>query len=478
MTGALLNMLSIESPSTVLSIDSSIHEEGIVPRLYPPGLSSCPPDINLPLSSPEAVAPLSWLSSPESLELIDVNLAKQNADPRAFVSSKGKRSSKRSDSIWGAWFFFSHYFRPSQPDKTGLKLDQFIVQHDMENMYMWAFRKRPENALGKMQLRSYMNGHARFGEPQFPFSAQKGFMRSHRMQRKYYRGLSNPQCVHGLELVRNPDISHVSKEDQSKWMELTGRQSNFTLPLEASDFVEWRTVPCTDIDSCERSGSPNGSSKKRASSKSVELGGSVLDLSCKLMGSADISNIASLKKRHKCDTPSSNEEECCVPNNSHSGEIFAEEFQQCEQPHWLAYSSGVIVDGSGPVVGAKTIYEDDEGYLIMVSLPFTDLSKLRVSWRNTAAHGVVKVHCHSTARMPVVMRGERTFRLSDPSPEHCPQGEFIREISLATRIPDDAELKAFYVEASAGLEITVPKHTQVSEEREVRVFLPPQLGKA
>ncbi|KAL7613086.1 hypothetical protein Lser_V15G08734 [Lactuca serriola] len=31
----------------------------------------------------------------------------------------------------------------------------------MENMYMWTFKERPENALGKMQLRSYMNGHSR-----------------------------------------------------------------------------------------------------------------------------------------------------------------------------------------------------------------------------------------------------------------------------------------------------------------------------
>eukprot|EP00250_Pteridium_aquilinum_P015141 c22405_g1_i1 orf=3-1037(+) len=343
----------------------------------------------------------------------------------------------------------------------------------MENMYMWAFCKRPENALGKMQLRSYMNGHARFGEPQFPFTIQKGFNRSHRMQRKQYRGLSNPQCVHGLEVVRSPTLSHVSKEDQKRWMELTGRELNFTLPLEAGDFSAWRTLPSTDLD-CGIS----DAAKKQASPNSVagEFGCSTLNLSCKLTGGCSYSSPSLLKKR-KCDAPCGNEEECCAPNTSHSGEILGEEIQQGEQPHWLADSSGVIVGASGPVTGAKSIYEDEKGYLVMISLPFTDMSRLRVSWRNTATHGVVKVQCCSTARMPIVIRGERTFKLSDLNPEHCPQGEFVREIPLATRIPDNAELKAFYVEASAGLEIMVPKHTRFSEEREVRVFLPPQIAK-
>ncbi|MCO5591206.1 hypothetical protein L7F22_045187 [Adiantum nelumboides] len=437
MTEALLTMLSMESPSTLLSMDSSVHDEGALPRLHQSGLVACPPDINLPLSSPDVGAPLPWLPSSESLEMLDVKLAIQNVDVRLCPSSRGKRQVKRSDSIWGAWFFFSHYFRPCRADKLGLKLDQFMVQHDMENMYMWAFRKRPENALGKMQLRSYMNGHARFGEPQFPFSAEKGFNRSHRMQRKHYRGLSNPQCVHGLELVRSPNFSLTSKEDQKKWMELTGMDLNFSLPLEASDFSNWRTLSCTDL-SFERSDALNTSSQKQSSPKSADLGCSTLNLSCKLTGGCSFSNLSSLKRKRKCETPSSNEEEGCVANTSNSGDMLGEEIQQGEQPHWLAGLSGVIVDSSGPVTGAKSIYEDEEGYLIMVSLPFTDMSKLRVSWRNTATNGVVKVHGHSTARMPLITRGERTFKLTDLNPEHCPQ----------------------------GLEIMVPKHKQLSEERE------------
>ena len=39
--------------------------------------------------------------------------------------------------------------------------EDFVVQHDMENCYMWVFKDRPQFALGKMQLRSYMNGHSR-----------------------------------------------------------------------------------------------------------------------------------------------------------------------------------------------------------------------------------------------------------------------------------------------------------------------------
>ena len=53
---------------------------------------------------------------------------------------------------------------------------------------------------------------------------------------------------------------------------------------------------------------------------------------------------------------------------------------------------------------------------------------------------------------------------------------FIREIPLTTRIPENAELEAYYLESGAGLEILVPKHNEFSEEREVHVFLPPQVA--
>jgi hypothetical protein len=34
-------------------------------------------------------------------------------------------------------------------EKSDLLLDMFLVQHDMENMHMWVFKERTENALGK-----------------------------------------------------------------------------------------------------------------------------------------------------------------------------------------------------------------------------------------------------------------------------------------------------------------------------------------
>ena len=501
MNDTLLTMLSMEGPSILLSMDGT---EGDHFRQM--AATSRPPDINLPLSV-DICSPSTWPSSSSSKssktnDILDVSLATTpptittnmtitttttSTQMRAtLTSSKGKRINRRSDSIWGAWFFFNHYFRPSHNDSMGhLKLDQFMVQHDMENMYMWVFRDRPENALGKMQLRSYMNGHARFGEPQFPFSVEKGFTRSHRMQRKQYRGLSNPQCIHGVEVCRNPNFSLVCEEDKKRWEELSGRDLGFTLAMEAGDFSEWRTLPYTDLDFersdvCSLGKCSNGSKKQQHSPKSIEGeygGGSTLDLSCKLIGQLGSSSSFPKRKR-KLDSSTAQcgnaDEECCAPP---LGEIVGEEIQQNdEQPLWLSESSGVLLEASGPVTGAKTIYEDEKGYLIMVSLPFTDMTRLRVSWLNTTTHGVVKIHGISTARVPIITRGDRTFKLTDSNPEHCLQGEYIREIPLATRIPENAELKAFYVEASAGLEIMVPKHSLFSEEREVRVFLPPQLG--
>ncbi|KAK7854976.1 hypothetical protein CFP56_030190 [Quercus suber] len=159
-------------------------------------LFSQAPDINLPLSSEP--------SPPPQLGMIHVM-------------------------YWMYAWGLSFYFKPvlnekskskiirdnngvSGYDKSDLQLDAFLVQHDMENMYMWVFKERPENALGKMQLRSYMNGHSRQGERPFPFSVDRGFVRSHRMQRKHYRGLSNPQCVHGIEVVRSPTSRVLMKK--------------------------------------------------------------------------------------------------------------------------------------------------------------------------------------------------------------------------------------------------------------------------
>ncbi|CAK9861471.1 unnamed protein product [Sphagnum jensenii] len=303
---------------TTLSMDSFAHEMSESSQRTG-GLGGGPPDINLPLSVEISPSDSSWGSKPS--DLLDVGLlTSQNPDLGSLSTSyKAKRWVRRGDTIWGAWFFFNHYFRPALTedcqnklnkrddglqqqlvplDKSDLRLDLFLVQHDMENMYMWTFKERPENALGKMQLRSYMNGHARFGDPQFPFSVDKGFARSHRMQRKHYRGLSNPQCVHGVEVVRSPDLSNVADDDKRRWMQLTGRDLNFLIAPEAAAFSEWRNIASTDFVDSEQmslpslSKTPNEIVMKHSSSKLVKRNGSSLNLTCHQLPSPPTTNLS------------------------------------------------------------------------------------------------------------------------------------------------------------------------------------------
>eukprot|EP01018_Ginkgo_biloba_P033159 Gb_13174 [translate_table: standard] len=484
MTETFLTTLSMDNPSTLLSMDSSAHEDCETARQT---VVCRPPDINLPLSVEISPSPF-WPN--DSSDILEVGLGPHNHESEGLLnlSKVGKKCARRGDSIWGAWFFFNYYFKPALTEKSknkltrdgasscvfeksDLRLDLFLVQHDIENMYMWIFKERPENALGKMQLRSYMNGHARLGEPQFPFSVEKGFVRSHRMQRKHYRGLSNPQCVHGIEVVRCPNLSNLSEPDLKRWMEVTGRDLNFSIPSDAEAFSSWRNCPNMDFDLDNRT--PYNCLKKNSLKNC--LNGTGLNLSTK--PSNDALELSPCNKRRKDLISLENDDECCLPMSSLFDRNQDLEIQiQDHPPSWSNDFSGVMRHACGPVTAAKTIYEDEKGYLIMVSLPFTDIQRVRVSWRNTVTHGIVKVHCISTARTPYIMRGDRTFKLTDPSPEHCPPGEFVREIALATRIPENAELEAYFVEAAAGLEIMVPKHHVFSEEREVRVFLRPQSG--
>ncbi|CAL9059779.1 unnamed protein product, partial [Musa banksii] len=495
-TQDLLTTLSMENhhPSTLLSMDpsggsvlsSSSHEDSdrelLIQRRQV--VLSGAPDINLPLSAERSPSQQSWISDP--CDILDVGLGPQIYDAEATLHipkvTAARKCTKRGDSIWGAWFFFSFYFKPvllekskgkviwdangvNGFDKSDVRHDVFLVQHDMENMYMWVFKERPENALGKMQLRSYMNGHSRLGEPQFPFGVDRGFARSHRMQRKQYRGLSNPQCVHGIEVVRSPNLMVVCEVDRKKWVELVGRDLNFSIPPEASDFESWRNLPSTEFE-LER---PPLKSTSHAHPKKL-LNVSSLNLSSQLNHSngdgMDLSAVCS--KRRKDFFPHVMDEDFCFPTNPHAERGQDVEMHQVE-PSWLNEFTGVMKHACGPVTAAKTIYEDDEGYLIMVSLPFADRQRVKVSWRNGLTHGILKIICASTARMPYVKRHDRTFKLTDPSPEHCPPGEFIREITLPTRIPEDAKLEAYYDETGALLEIIVPKHRVGPEEHEVRV---------
>ncbi|TKY52817.1 hypothetical protein E2542_SST24339 [Spatholobus suberectus] len=500
MGGSLLTCcLSMENhhPSTLLSMDSSApssHQELDLDMNGKVTLSRPPPDINLPLSAERSPPPQLWNRDPSADTVLDVGLGTQGYETESFLQlpKVGRKCTKRLDSIWGAWFFFRFYFKPvllekseakvvrdsngvSGFNKSDIKLDVFMVQHDMENMYMWAFKERPENALGKMQLRSYMNGHSRQGERPFPFSADRGFVRSHRMQRKHYRGLSNPQCVHGIEVVPSPNLISLDKDEQKKWIELTGRDLNFTIPPEASDFSSWRNLPNTEFE-LERpplpiKSAPNPHPKKL-------LNGSVLNLSTHLsnLSNGDRTDLSSISSKKRKDFfLCGNDEQCCLAVNPPSDRIPDLVMHPSEQ-HWLNNFSGVMKNVCGPVTAAKTVYEDDQGYLIIISLPFVDLSSVKVSWRNTVTHGIIKVSCVSTSRKPFIKRNDRTFKLTEPLSEHCPPGEFVREIPLSTRIPEDANIEAYYDGPGSVLEIMVPKLLPGSEEHEVRVCLRPNVG--
>ncbi|GJR37020.1 hypothetical protein Tco_1212704 [Tanacetum coccineum] len=490
--GDLLTTLSMDNNnnnnhlSTILSMDSclSVHDE-MERELNRAVDLSLPPDINLPLSAEPSPPP--WNDT--CGDMLDVGLGPQHYEVETSinVTKIGKKCAKRLDSVWGAWFFFNFYFKPALNDKSkskvnrenlydksDLKLDTFLVQHDMENMYMWTFKERPENALGKMQLRSYMNGHSRQGEKPFPFSADKGFVRSHRMQRKHYRGLSNPQCVHGIEVVRSPILMGLDEDERKKWMELTGRDLNFSIPLDASDFGSWRNLPSTDFE-IERPPVIRNTSASNGNHHQPKrlLNGSGLNLSTQssehVNGEANGNlngmdlTVGCNSKRKKNFFPHGNDDD----NSDGVLDIHHVE------PHWLSEFSGVMRNAYGPVTAAKTIYEDEEGFLIVVSLPCVDLQRCKVTWKNTLSHGIVKIICVSTGCPPVLKRKDRTFKLTDPAPEHCPPGEFIREIPLPTRIPEDAKIEAYGDESGTTLEIIVPKHREGPEEHEVRVCLRP-----
>ncbi|CAM0879403.1 unnamed protein product [Alopecurus aequalis] len=518
----LLNSLSMDNssghPSTLLSMDpagsshpataessggvsgmdaSSDRELFIVPR-HEPG-SQGPPDINLPLSADPSPLPASWSLDP--FDIFDVGLGTPTYESEvalmpkpsvngggATVGASARKCAKRGDSIWGAWFFFNHYFRPalvenpkgkvtrdasgsiSGFDKSDLRLDVFMVQHDMENLFMWVFKERPDSALGKMQLRSFMNGHSKHWEPSFPFSADKGFSRSHRMQRKHYRGLSNPQCLHGIEVVNSPDLTAVPEADMKRWAELTGRELNFSIPPEACDFESWRNLPSTDFELDRPQPQASKSVAHSSHNHKKALNGSGLNLSTPPSSDDGMDLSPKCAKRRKDFFGHGVEVDCAMANNSCSDREQEVEVQTGGEPSWMHEFTGVAKHASGPVTAAKTIYEDDEGYLIMVSMLFSDQQSVKVSWSNTPTHGIVKISCVSTARMPFLRRHGRVFKLTDPSPEHCPPGEFMREIPLATRIPENAKVEAYYNESSTGLEIMVPKHRVGPEEHEVQVL--------
>ncbi|CAI9780128.1 unnamed protein product [Fraxinus pennsylvanica] len=451
-----------------------------------------PPDINLPSLTEQTLPPQSW--NAEKCDILDVGLSSQIYESDSFLSfpKVGKKCGKRIDNVWGAWFFFNFYFKPvlnekskakiildsngvSGFDKSDVELEVFMVQHDMENIYMWVFKEKPKNALGKMQLQSYMNGFSRQGDRPFPFSVDKGFVRSHRMQRKYYKGLSNPQCVHGIEVVPSPDLTGLDEDDRRRWAELTGRDPKFTIPPEASNYGSWRNLPATEFE-LERppppiKSNPHSRSKKLLNRSALSLSTQPADHS-----NGDLIDLSPVGSKRKKDFVSlGNEDDCYFAVSAPSDRISDMEIHS-DKPLWLKEFSGVLGNVYGPVTAAKTIYEDKEGFLIVISLPFVDLHRVNVSWRNTLTHGIIKVSCTSLSGTPFIKRQNRTFKLTDPSPEHCPQGEFVREIPLSTRIPEDANIEAYYDGPQTILEILVPKLREGPEEHEVRVCPRPNHG--
>lgn len=482
-----LTTLTIENyhPSTFLSMDSIANSHDELDRDLNGQIVLRPPDINLPLSVEPSPPPQPWCH--DTFDILDVGLGHHSSesDKLLEMSKVGRRCAKRLDSVWGAWFFFNYYFKPvlkekskcniirdtngiSGFDKSDLQLDVFLVQHDMENMYMWVFKERPENALGKMQLRSYMNGHSRQGERTFPFSVDKGFVRSHKMQRKQYRGLSNPQCVHGIELVPSPNLMGVDEDEQKKWMELTGRDLNFCVSSDAKDFSSWRNLPSTEFE-LERP-IPSLKCNVHPSQKklSSESGLNLLTYPSNYVNISGI-DLSSLGNRKRKDIFSQGIDDDSNPNSDSPQDV---EIHPIEPP-WMTEFSGVMRNVYGPVIAAKTIYEDEEGYLIIITLPFANPERVKVHWWNNLTHGVVKISSESTACMPSIKRNGRTFKLTDPSPEHCPPGEFRREIRLPARIPDDAKLEAYFDKSGTVLEVKVPKHRMGPEEHEVLVCLRP-----
>lgn len=66
--------------------------------------------------------------------------------------------------------------------------------------------------------------------------------------------------------------------------------------------------------------------------------------------------------------------------------------------------------GGLPRASPEALYEDEAGYLLFVSLPFTDLKQVRVTWRNVGETGIVKLEGVGPARG--LARGSRVLRLS------------------------------------------------------------------
>lgn len=74
------------------------------------------------------------------------------------------------------------------------------------------------------------------------------------------------------------------------------------------------------------------------------------------------------------------DEDCClVINNQHNDRAQDAEMHPVE-PLWLNEFSRHMKNVYGAVTAAKTIYEDEQGYRIIISLPFADIKRVKVFW--------------------------------------------------------------------------------------------------
>ncbi|MED6148703.1 sequence orphan Slt1 [Stylosanthes scabra] len=95
----------------------------------------------------------------------------------------------------------------------------------------------------------------------------------------------------------------LDEEDQKRWMELTGRDLNFTIPPEASDFSSWRNLPNTDFE-LERPPAPIKNAPNSIPKKL--LNGSVLNLSTHLSNHSNgdgLDYLQSVEKRGRTFSP-------------------------------------------------------------------------------------------------------------------------------------------------------------------------------
>lgn len=53
---------------------------------------------------------------------------------------------------------------------------------------------------------------------------------------------------------------------------------------------------------------------------------------------------------------------------------------------------------------AKSIFEDENGYLVVVSVPLLDLNALKITWSNCGGNAILKVICayHHQQQLPLI----------------------------------------------------------------------------